>query len=82
MHNNARRNSAESRTKHQHTPFSKMSTKCTMWGDETYNGSYRPRLVDAGGSGEPMCGYNPHATNKERAMETCMSCREMDKICS
>lgn len=46
---------------------------------ETCNGFYRPSLVDAGGSGEPMFRYDPNAINKERMRRTCMTCREMEE---
>ena len=32
-----------------------------------------------GGSGEPMFGYNSDAIDKERTMETCMTCREKEQ---
>ena len=31
-----------------------------------------------GGSGEPLFGYYPNATNKQRMMRTSMTCRIMD----
>ena len=40
---------------------------------------YRPKLVDTDGSGEPMFGYNSDAIDKERTMETCMTCRENEQ---
>ena len=35
--------------------------------------------VDAGGSGEPLCEYDLHVMD-QATMETCMTCRGMDKI--
>ena len=44
-----------------------------------WSGKMEEKIKNIGGSGEPMFGYDLNATNKERMIRTCMTCREMEE---